>query len=487
MSNVAIIGSWFWGLSAAIHAAYNGHDVTVYEKNDQLWWRAGMFEKDWFRRDMWPSWYLMPDLFEDFFKQFWKERKDYFSIQKLDPSYKIFFNGSEHTIDVHQSIEENREAFEAIEPWSTDKLYKYLERAKYQYEVAMKEFVPKNYDSVFDFFTRKMAIQGMKMRVFQKMEPYVKRWFKTPEMQKIMQYPLVFLWTAPKDAPALYNIMTYVDFGMGVFYPEGWIRTVIEALVELAKEFWVTFHTNSEVTAIPVESGMAEWIDLWWTIIPYDYVISNADYHRTETQLLQEKRQTYPESYREKKVMAPSGFIAYLGIKWELSSLQHHTLIFAEDRAKNFGEIFDTKTPPSDPSLYICNPSKTDKTTAPDGHENLFILVPFPPDVTLTEKQKQDYKNKVYALIEETIWETFTDRIVQERLFTSKNFSERYHAYQWSALGLAHTLWQTALLRPNTKSKKVKNLFYAWWYTNPWIGMPMCLISWWLAYQRIKE
>jgi len=374
-----------------------------------------------------------------------------------------------------------------LEPGSTDKLYEYLELAKYQYEIAMKEFVPRNYDSVFDFLTWRMATEGRKMHVFEKMDKYVERRFKTPEMQKIMQYAMVFLGTPPSKAPALYNIMSYVDFGMGVFYPDGWVNEIIQWLVRLAKEYGVVFHTNSEVTAITVDKKHAQSITVGWEKIAFDYVISNADYQFTETQLLESKRQTFPQSYWDKKVMAPSGFILYLGIKWKVESLDHHTLVFVKDWEENFKEIFDTKVPPTDPSLYVCCPSKTDPTVAPEWHENLFVLVPFPPGVEFTEKEKLAYRDKVLNFIEESIDEKFQDRIVQERIFTVQDFKKRYNAFQWSALGLAHTIRQTALLRPNTKSKKVKNLFYAGWYTNPWIGMPMCLISGKLAFERIKQ
>lgn len=438
---------------------------------------------------MGPSRYLMPDVFEQFFASFGKRREDYLTIEKLLPSYRVFFTGKNRSmIDVYDELERNRDVFEVIEPWCMEVLKTYLAQAKYQYEVAMKEFVPKNYDSFLDFFNRRMAIEGVRLHVFEKMEKYVKRYFKTPKMQQIMQYPLVFLGTAPKDAPALYNIMSYVDFGMGVWYPEGGIYAIVQSLVRLGHEYGVTYHTDSEVTRIVVENGTTTGVELsGGEVISADRVISNADYHRTETQLLEPKRQTYPASYRKKRTMAPSGFIAYLGIKGRMQSLQHHTLLFSDDRNKNFGEIFDLKQPPSDPSLYICCPSKTDPTVAPEGDENMFILVPFPPDVILSDDEQQQYKKKIYTLIEQEIGETFQERIVEEQLFTTQDFTDRYHAYQGSALGLAHTLRQTSVMRPNTISKKVNNLLYAGGYTNPGIGMPMCLISGKLAFERIQK
>lgn len=485
---VAIIWSGFWWLSAAIHAAHKGWDVTVYEKNEQLWGRASMFEKDWFRRDMGPSWYLMPDLFESFFEQFWKKRSDYIEIEKLTPSYRIFFEQSDFPqVDVYDDVEKNRDLFERIEPGSTDVLLDYLEKSKYQYELAMKGFVQKNYDSIFDFLTPQMAIEGSKMNVFQKMDKYVAKYFKTPEMQKILQYPLVFLWTAPKDAPALYNIMSWVDFGMGVFYPKWGVNAIVQWLVSMAKEAWVKFHLDSEIDQIIVDKWVATWIRMWEKVMPYDAVISNADYHWTETQMLEKKWQTYPEKYWEKKVMAPSGFILYLWVKGKVNNLEHHTLLFNYDWKKSFGQIFDKGEAPDDPSLYVCCPSKTDPTVAPKWDENLFVLVPFPPGIEMSTEQKQAYRDKVIDLIEETIGETFADRIIHERLFMNDEFTARYHAYKGTALGLAHTMTQTALMRPNTKSKKVKKLYYTGWYTNPWIGMPMCLISGKLATDRLDS
>jgi phytoene desaturase len=483
----AIIGSGFGWLAAAIVLAKKWQQVTVYEKNEQLGGRASVWEQNGFRRDMGPSWYLMPDAFKTFFAEVGENVEDYLQLKKLSPSYKVFFHGGKTIVDVHDDLEKNRDIFEKLEPGSTDILADYIKKAQYQYDIAMKDFVPKNYDSVFDFFTRRTMTEGYKLHVFENMQKYAERYFKTVEMQKIVQYPLVFLGTAPQDAPALYNIMTYVDFGMGVWYPQWGINEVIQALVRIAKKHGVVFHTNSEIQKIIVEKWKTRAIQLAsGEEIAYDVVVSNADMQWSETQLLDEKYQTYPSSYWEKKVMAPSGFILYLGVKGKIKNLNHHTLIFADDWKKNFAEIFGSFTPPSDPSLYICCPSKTDPSVAPEGDENLFVLVPFPPGVQLTDAEVKKYRNKIIALIEQNIWEKFADRIVVERIFWNKDFSERYHAYKGTALGLAHTLKQTAIFRPNNVSKKVKWLYYVGWYTNPGIGMPMCLISGLLLGKRFK-
>lgn len=491
MATISIVWSGFWWLSAALYCAKNGHEVHVFEKNEQLGGRASIYEKNWFRWDMWPSRYLMPDLFEDFFKEFGYEVDDLFELKKLSPSYRIFFKDSGKQIDVFDEVEKNRDTFEAIEPGSTDNLKKYLKKAKYQYEVAMKDFVPKNYDSITDFFTWRMLTEGIKLNVFSTIGTYVKRYFKTPEMQKIIQYPMVFLWSPPYETPAIYNLMTYVDFGMGVRYPKGGIHSLITAMVDIGKKLWVQYHTNSEVNQIlvdplPNSKDKVGGIKVNNTFFETDIVISNGDMARTETQLLDTPYQSYDTDYRKSRKLAPSAFLVYLGVKWGIKNIEHHTLIFAEDWKQNNKEIFKTRQAPTDPSFYICCPSKTDDSIVPPGHENLFLLVPFPPGVSMSEDEKQSYKDKILQTTEDVIGEKFVDRIVHERIFTVDDFRQRYHAYEWTALGIAHTFRQTAIFRPNNVSKKVAWLYYAWAYTNPGIGMPMCLISGKLAYERIK-
>lgn len=485
--NTVIIWSGFGWLAAAIVLAKKWQQVTVYEKNEQLGGRASVREQDGFRRDMGPSWYLMPDAFRMFFDAVGENVEDHLQLAKLTPSYKVFFHGGATAVDVYDELEKNRDAFETLESGSTDVLADYIAKSKYQYELAMRDFVPKNYDSIFDFFTRRTMTEGYKLHVFENMQKYAERYFKTVEMQKIVQYPLVFLGTAPQDAPALYNIMTYVDFGMGVRYPQWWINAVIQALVRIAKKHGVIFHTNAEISKIVVDNRKTKGVQLTsGEIVEYDTVVSNADMQWTETHMLERKYQTYPASYWENKVMAPSGFILYLGVKGKVKNLDHHTLIFADDWEKNFGEIFKDCVPPSDPSLYICCPSKTDPSVAPEGDENLFVLVPFPAGIDMIDDEVQAYRDKTIALIEQNIWEKFADRILVERTFWNKDFVERYHAYKGTALGLAHTLKQTAIFRPNNVSKKVKWLYYVGWYTNPGIGMPMCLISGLLLGKRFE-
>ena len=499
---IAIIGSGFGWLSAACYLAKQGHQVTVYEKNEQLGGRASVKKADGFTRDMGPSWYLMPDLFEQFFADFGKDVQDYLELTRLDPSYKIYFKDhkTHPQVDIAARLEDNFPLFESLEAWSVEQLKTYLAKAETQYHIWMNEFVQKNYDSIFDFFNRRMMVDGLKMNIHTNIWAYVKRFFKSDEIQKILQYPMIFLGSPLYETPALYNLMSYVDFGMGVRYPKGWMWSLVKALVDLGTELGVTYKTWSEVTAIHTEELPPTWkrrkpkskisgLSLHtWETINTDMIVSNADMHWTETKLLESNDQTYNEAYRKDHVLAPSGFCIYLWLDKKIDGLDHHTLIFNEDRETNNEEVFKTKTFPTDPSYYICCPSKTDDSVAPTWSENLFFLVPFPSRVTMNNEQKLAYRNKIITDAEAVLGQNLSDHIVHEEIFGPDEFGSRYHAYGGNALsGWAHLFKQTAIFRPNNISKKVSWLFYAWWYTNPGIGVPVCMISGKLASMRVHD
>ena len=314
-----------------------------------------------------------------------------------------------------------------------------------------------------------------------------------------MMYTLVFLGTSPYDAPALYSLMTYVDFSMGVFYPLAGpklrhtphatgIYAITTALSHIAHEHGVKVHLHTPVTQILSKDGVTTGILLSsGAVVDADIVVCNADQARAETHLLAPVQQTYSEKYWSKKTFAPSAFILYLGIKGRVPELEHHNLIFSDDRKQNFAEIFESHTMPTDPSIYICAPSKTDPHVAPHGDENLFILVPAPTGISLTDAQAQKYEIKVLDLIEKVCKIELQSKIIVRERFTVDDFQTRYNARDGTALGLAHTLRQTALLRPNNISKKIKNLYYVGHNTNPGIGMPMVLISALLVQKRVRK
>jgi len=482
-----IIGSGLGGLASACLLSKAGWKVTLLEKNEQLGGRVGTFSAKGFRFDAGPSWYLMPDVFEHFFGLLGEDINKHLRLKKLAPSYRVFYKGIGQKIDIYSDARKDSRTFEQIEAGAGQRLQKYLEQAAYQYGVAKQRFLYKNYDSIYDFFTWEMMSEGIKLNVLSNMHRHAAKYFKNEQLQKIIEYPAVFLGSSPRKTPAIYKIMNHVDLNMGVFYPAGGMYKIVEVLAKIAREHGAKLQTSSPVKQIIVEAGKATGVILEnGQSLRADTIISNADIHHTETRLLAPTSRSKSEKYWDKRTLAPSALVMYLGVRGKLPSLSHHNLVFSKGWEQNFKDMFDPSGWPLDPSFYVCCPSKNDKTVAPAGHENLFVLVPVAAGVDYTTKQLEKYAAKILLAMESELGLPGLGRkIVYKRLFCAKDFASRYNSYRGSALGLAHTLRQTAAFRPANISKKVKNLYYVGAGTNPGIGMPTALISAELLYKRL--
>jgi len=473
---IVIVGAGFGGISAAALLAKEGYDVTVLEKNATPGGRARVWEEDGFRFDMGPSWYLMPDVFERFFAEFDKKPTDYFELKRLDPAYRMIF-GKDDIIDIKPLLEDNLKIFDQLEEKGIDKMEKYLDLAEYQYNVSMNNILYENLTSIFEFMKPSLLVKGLKLNVFGNLEKKIDKIFDSEKLKKILLYSVVFLGGNPSNTPAIYSLMSHVDFNLGVWYPMGGIGAVVDAMVQLAEDYGVTFRYNQEVTSIEVESGRATAVQTTDTTYQADRIIVNADYQFAETELLDEKYQTYPAKYWKKKTLAPSAFLIYLGLDIELPQLKHHTLVLDNDWMRHFKQIFDQPGWPENPSYYVCNPSKTDPLMAPEGKENLFLLVPVASGLEDSDATREMYYDKIMDHFEEIIGQSIRDKIVVKRIFSQRNFAEDYNAFKGTALGLSHTLFQSVMFRPHHESKKVDGLYYTGQYTHPGIGVPMVIIS----------
>jgi phytoene desaturase len=474
--SVAVVGGGFGGLSTACYLADAGLDVRVLEKNDQLGGRASRLEVDGFRFDMGPSWYLMPDVFERFFGHFDRHPESYYDLERLDPHYRIFFKDGDR-MEVTPDRDAVRETFESYEEGAAEALEEYLATSERHYRTAMEQFVyedrPRPRDWV-DLDVMRAAPIGL--RLLGTMDDYVAEYFDTPKLQQVMQYTLVFLGGSPGNTPALYNMMGHVDFNLGVYYPAGGIGSVVDGVVELGRELGVEYVTGSEVTEITRRRGGFSVVTDGREYRP-DVVGSDADYAHTEQELLPEHERQYDADYWASRTYAPSAFLLYLGVEGDVAPLAHHTLVLPTDWDHHFEQIFEDPAWPDDPAYYVCVPSRTDETVAPDGHTALFVLVPIAPGLDDDADTRERYRERVLADIAENTGVDLRDRIVVEERFSVSEFADRYNARDGTALGLAHTLRQTAPFRPNRRSSAIDGLYFTGSYTTPGIGVPMCLIS----------
>jgi phytoene desaturase len=476
MYRIAVIGSGFSGLSSACFLAQAGFDVTVFEKNDSPGGRARQFQSHGFTFDMGPSWYWMPDTFDSFFKSFGKKTSDYYDLIRLDPSYRIVY-GLNDAVDIPASMEKLLELFESIEPGSSKALTQFLQEGKYKYEVGMKRLVYKPGLSLREFADLDVVKGAFRLHLFQSIATYIRKFFRHPRLIQLLEFPVLFLGATPEKTPALYSLMNYADMSLGTWYPKGGMYRIIDAMASLAKSLGVKFEFNTPVQGVEMDQGIAKGILVNGALKEFDYIVAGADYHHVEQELLPASHRIYSEKYWDSRVLAPSSLIFYLGLNKKVKGLLHHTLFFDQDFAVHASEIYEKPQWPTAPQFYVSCPSKTDPDVAPEGHENIFILIPVAPDLADSEPVREKYFSMVMSRLEKLLGDRFLDHIVVKRSYAHRDFIHDYHAFKGNAYGLANTLMQTALLKPSIINKKVPNLFYTGQLTVPGPGVPPSIIS----------
>ena len=487
-----VIGAGFTGLAGSALLADQGWDVTLIEKNDRTGGRARSWETSGYTFDMGPSWYLMPEVFDRFFTSMGRKREDYYELERLDPAYKVYFE-DQGAVDVPADISGVRKLFREFEPDGDKALDRYLKQAAYKYDVAMSEFLYRDYNRIGDFLNRRIMTEGLKLQVFQKLDRHARKYFKDHRSRKIVEYAMVFLGSSPSNAPALYSLMSHVDLNLGVWFPKGGIGAVSSGFTRLAEESGATILCGREVRRIISRNGRAVGVetvsgpDGESTVIDADVVLNTADYHWAETQLLNPTDRQYRPGYWSKRTVAPSMFLAYLGIDRPLPELAHHNLYFSRDWDRHFQTIFHQPSWPENPCWYLSRISATQPEMAPSGRENIFLLVPVAPGLDDGDMQREQYFDSVVNHVHGITGVNLNEGLEVKRIFSHRDFQGDYNAYQGTALGLAHTLMQTAIFRPGRRSRKLANLFHAGQYTHPGVGVPMVIIAAELAAQAIAE
>ena len=475
-TRIAIIGSGFSGLASAALLAQKGYEVHIYEKNDQAGGRARVWKKDGFTFDMGPSWYWMPDVFENYFALFGKKVSDFYELKRLDPGYRVYF-GKNDILDIPANMEALEATFEALEPGSTANLRHFLAQAAYKYQVGMGEYVFRPSLSITEFIDWRLIRESIGLQMFSSMSSHVRKHFKHPKIRKVLEFPVLFLGATPQNTPAMYSMMNYADLVLGTWYPQNGMNEIIKAMVQVAEEAGVKIHLNTEVKHIKTENKQALGVETNQGFFEADAVVAAADYEHVDQKLTAKNLRNYSENYWENRTMSPSSLLFYVGLTKKIKDVEHHNLFFDEDFELHAKEIYSDPKWPSKPLFYASCPSKTDATVAPEGMENLFFLMPLAPGLSDSEELREKYFDIMIDRFEQVTGQTIKEHICVKRSYAMNDFESDYHSFKGNAYGLANTLAQTAFFKPSMRSKKIKNLFFTGQLTVPGPGVPPSIIS----------
>ena len=484
-----VIGAGVAGLATAALLGREGYDVTVLERTDAVGGRAGIHEVDGFRFDTGPSWYLMPDAFEHFYRLLGTSSEEQLDLVPLDPAYRLFPEGEE-PLDVPSGPGIFRLA-ESLEPGAGEKLRRYLESAGDSYGIAVDRFLYTTFSDPRSFLHPATLRRSVKLTtlITQSLAGFVEKQFRDHRLRQMLTYPAVFLSSHPERTPALYHLMSHTDLVQGVRFPVGGFAAVVRSLENLAREQGVEFRLGAEVTAIRSSEGRVTGVELAdGALVDAPLVVSAADLHHTETRLLPPELRTYPEKYWERREPGLGTVLVLAGVRGELPELTHHNLLFSRDWTPDFDAVFDgAGSGRASRSIYVSKTSATETDVAPEGHENLFLLVPVAADPALGHGSlyRGTGAPAVEAIADAALdqlgqWAgvpDLSDRVVVRETLGPADFESQFHSWSGGSIGPSHTLWQSAFLRGRNASRKVQGLYYAGATTVPGVGVPMCLIS----------
>ncbi|WP_454049909.1 phytoene desaturase family protein [Cellulomonas sp. Marseille-Q8402] len=515
---VVVVGGGIGGLATAALLARGGADVTLLERHDRVGGRTGTLELDGFRFDTGPSWYFMPEVFAHFFALLGERIEDHVDLVRLDPAYRLFPEPTapgapSEPFDVVADPGTNWATFEAMEPGAGEAFRRYTAESSEAYRTALDHFLYTTFERpdraiTADVARRSATLAGL---LTQTLAQKVARTTDHPVLRQVLGYHAVFLGSSPYRVPALYSLMSHLDLVDGVQYPRGGMYTVIAAIEKLARGHGVQIRTGAEVVAVEVDdaarslrhprrTGVARGVRLAsGEVVPADVVVSGADLFHTETQLLPEPHRTLPEPWWDDRTPGISALLVMAGVRGELPELAHHSLFFTRDWPGNFDDILGpgrTARPedlrvPDVASLYVSRTTATDPDAAPAGHENLFVLVPFPADPGIGAGEAGRAELDSYAdryLDQVGRWAGIPglrDRVVTRKVVGPADFARDFSAWRGTALGMEHTLAQSAMFRPADRSARVPNLLHVGGGTVPGVGLPMCLISAELVAKRL--
>ncbi|MBT0994957.1 phytoene desaturase [Cellulomonas sp. DKR-3] len=518
----AVIGAGIAGLATAALLARDGYDVEVLEQQHRIGGRAATWQQDGFTFDLGPSWYLMPEVFDHFFRLFGTSAEVELDLVRLDPAYRVFFEpavaGAAPRVDVRTGAAE--QAFEVLEPGSAPRLREHLESAREAYDLALRRFLYTSFERPTRLLHPEVlrAAPRLAPLLGRSLEGLVARRFRDPRARQVLGYPAVFLGTSPERAPALYHLMSHADLDVGVLYPRGGFGAVIDAIVRVAERAGVRIRTGEQVTAVRTapddgargartgrlpglgsghRAARVVGVELAdGSLVTADVVVGAGDLHHLETRLLPDELATYPQSWWDRRDPGPGAVLVHLGVRGRVPQLAHHSMFFTRDWRANFDAVLGASARVPDPaSFYVCTPSRTDPGTAPADHENLFVLVPVPADPGLGAGGIAGTGDPVVERVADAAIATIStwagvpdlaERVVVRRTVGPGDFARDLHSWRGGALGPAHTLRQSAFLRGRNASAHVAGLLYAGGSTIPGIGLPMCLISAELVAKRLR-
>ncbi|AOH53230.1 diapolycopene oxygenase [Peribacillus muralis] len=488
--NVIIIGGGLGGLSAAISLAQAGYDVSLYEKNDHIGGKLNRLDQDGFGFDLGPSILTMPQIFERLFTASGKSMKDYVPIEKLDHQWRSFFpNGN--VIDLYEDLNEMQEKNPALSENDMREYQDLLHYSKRLYDMTDKVYFQQGVDTTRQIMKHTGLFTALKnFDLFSTVHGAINKRISNEELRVMLSYFIKYVGSSPYDAPAVLNMMIYMQHDQGVWYVPGGLHNLASGLVKLAEEVGVTFHLGRQIVKLEKKNGKVNAAVLEdGTKLTADYFVSNMEVIPVYERLLKEDSH-YVKKLKKKFEPASSGLVMHLGVKKSYPQLRHHNFFFAENMKQQMQSIFHRHELPDDPVIYLVNVNKTDPTQAPAGYENIKVLphIPYIRDQQpYTQQDYEQFSERVLIKLEKMGLHDLRDNIVTKDVWTPEDIRRMYGSDRGAIYGTVSDRKKNKGFKHPKQSELYDNLYFVGGTVNPGGGMPMVTLSGQLVSEKIVQ
>jgi len=489
-ASIAVIGGGLGGLAATCVAAARGYEVTLYDKNPWLGGKAAVLHEGGFRFDMGPTILTVPRVLERIFAEAGRNLSDYLDLVRLDPQWRCFFDDGTR-IDLQENIDAMAAAMDRFAPGkgAGDGYRRFQEISAHLHDISNRFFFWKPVEDLFDTINIRANMNPatlrdvLSLRMGSSVAGTIRSKVKDERLAQMLDHFTQYVGSSPYGSPAVLCAIAHMQAADGVWYPMGGTRAVAEAMIRLATEFGATFRPSSDVASLQIENGEVKGLVLaGGEAAPYDSVISNMDSIRTYCELVGGE----VGEYYARKDFEPacSGVVLYLGLNKRYDHILHHDFVFSRNPEEEFDFIYRRGDPAPDPTCYLAAPAGTDPSVAPEGGEALYVLVhtPYLRPHHDWSRMFPAYRKVIIDKLRRTAgMHDIEDRIVVERHLTPQDIHDRYKVLNGAIYGLASHGRFMGAFKPGNRSRQVRGLYLAGGAAHPGPGMPMVMMSGWIA------
>lgn len=488
---VVVIGAGVGGLTAAARLQRAGFAVTMLEKNTRVGGRMDLLEAGGYRWDTGPTLLLMSDVYRAHFAALGRRMEDYLALRRIDPAYRVRFGDGSY-LELTSRLDRLAEQVERFEPGAAAALLRFLGDAARKYRLGRRHFVERSFERAGDFFSLANLRLLWRTGAAANYRRHVSRYFRDERLRQAFSLQTIYLGLSPYHSPAIYTLLPYTELVQdGLWFPEGGMYALAEALRRVAEEEGVEVRTGCTVTRIAARDGRVCGVETHDGFVPADVVLANADLPYVYERLIDGGTPKDISSRRSRRFSySCSAFMLYLGVRGEVAQLLHHNFFLGRDFKRALAQIFEQRRLPDDPAFYLCAPSVTDTSFAPPGCASLMLLAPVPARSRRVDwgREGPAFRGKLLDLLEERAGITdLRGRIEVCRERTPADWQRDYNLARGAAFGLAHGLFQVGWFRPDNRSRRLPNLYFVGASTRPGTGVPLVMIGARLVAERIQQ